>query len=347
MNNIQTLNDKLVNFSDKDYPLGIFSGKMGLCIYFYYLSRWEKNEKYKYIADKYLDDIFEQSANYSDITVEYGLSGIGLGISILIKENFIEGNINEILEDIDSIIFKRIAFLDYQKVQKRISKTDLLYLLYYLYTRFTDCKYSDNQYIFQELIIKVIEMLNEDMPSDFFNDYFSFSIQNFHLPIFLYVIRKIYDLGIYNNRIIKILEEHSQKILSTYPVSTANKIYYLCGLVNIKPCLPRFQKELELLIKQIIKNIDMEYMFNSEFKEQDIFLENGLSMVYLLLLYLKNEYPEYCIEYTPSSFLDRLQSSTAWTTLLDSKFYFRYNSQFMAGFPGTYLVMSYIKKQLS
>ena len=45
------------------------------------------------------------SPNHS-IAVEDGLAGIGLGVTYLIKNGFVEGDINELLEEIDNEIYR-------------------------------------------------------------------------------------------------------------------------------------------------------------------------------------------------------------------------------------------------
>ena len=57
MNTIDALNNKLTAIVDEKYSIDLAYGKMGLCIYFYYLSRWEKKEEYKQAADKLLDEM--------------------------------------------------------------------------------------------------------------------------------------------------------------------------------------------------------------------------------------------------------------------------------------------------
>ena len=44
MVHINILNSKLLLSIEDKYPIGLFDGKMGICIYFYYLSRWEEIE---------------------------------------------------------------------------------------------------------------------------------------------------------------------------------------------------------------------------------------------------------------------------------------------------------------
>jgi lantibiotic modifying enzyme len=222
MDQIDVLNSKLILVMDDKYPIDLINGKMGLCIYYYYLSRWEEKEEFKQIAGKLLDDVVSNLSETMNITVAKGLAGIAIGISHLVKKKIIGGDINAILEDIDSCIFKRLVFINNKDSKNQISKAEFIRLLYYLYLRYTVQSFSDGKYIFRELIIKTIEIFEHNLQVDFFNEHFSFSVRNFHLPFFLYTISKIYNLSIYNERITKILEEFITQILSMIPVLHAN-----------------------------------------------------------------------------------------------------------------------------
>jgi hypothetical protein len=245
MNQIDTLNRELISLMDDKYPIDLTNGKMGFCIYYYYLSRWEEKEDFKQIAEKLLDDVVSNLSEEMNISVESGLAGIAMGISHLVKEKYIDGDINEILEDVDSYILKRLLFLETNDTKNQIPKAELIHLLYYLYFRYTEQTSADDKYIFQELMIKIIELFKHNLHADFFNENFSFSLQNYHLPAFLYIIGKIYNLNIYKDRIAKILEEFMHQILSTIPVLHANRLYLLWGLIHIKPCLPDYKKEID------------------------------------------------------------------------------------------------------
>jgi hypothetical protein len=321
VNQIDILNNQLIESLD-EYPIDLTNGKMGFCIYYYYLSRWEEKEEFKQIAGKLLDDIVGNLSETMNITVESGLAGIAIGISHLVKEKFVDGDINEILEDVDSYILKKLLFLETKDSKNQIPKAELIHLLYYLYLRYAEQTSYDDKYIFQELIITTIEMFKHDLQADFFNEYFSFSLRNFHLPFFLYVISKIYDLNIYSVRIIKILEEFINQILSMFPVLQANRLYLLWGLIYIKPCLSDYKKEIDSHIHLLKEAIDIDYIINIELKNQDIYIKDGLSGIYILLYCIQMKYPEYGIDYNPQLFFNKIGNSEAWDSLLGRRFYF-------------------------
>jgi hypothetical protein len=109
------------------------------------------------------------------------------------------------------------------------------------------------------------------LQADFFKEYFTFSPVNFRAPFFLYAISNVYDLNIYNERLSQILYVVIDQILSTVPVLQANRLFLLWGLLNIKPCLPKYQKEIDTRIQLLKEGIDIEHIINAELKNQDIF----------------------------------------------------------------------------
>ena len=342
MNNIDALNSKLVSSIDDKYPIDLPYGKMGICIYFYYLSRWEDKEEYKQIAEKLLDEITGKLSSKKNVGVAYTSAGIAIGISHLVKEKFIEGDINEILEDMDSHIFKTLAFLKDEEFS--YPKPMYLLFLYYLQLRYTAQSSSEGKYIFQELIIKTVELFQEKLPVDFFGGHFSFDAYNYSMPFYLYVVSKIYGLNIYNQRLTNILQEKIGLTLSTIPVLQANRLYMMWGLLCIKPYLPIYKKEIEAHVRLLKEKINIEYIMNVEFKNQDIYFKDGLSLVYFLLFFIQMKYPEYKIDCDPQLFINKINTSEAWKALMNRDYYYHKHMALFDGFPGAYLVSLHIKK---
>ena len=142
---VEELNKRLLQSIDEYYPVGLAQGQIGISIYFYHLFRIEKNENYKVIADQLLDNSLVSISLDSSISVENGLAGISLGIIYLIKKGFVKGDLNELLENIDNVIFKHLAF-----TQSNLSfqREELLHLIYYLSVRLRDQKEKNDIYIY-------------------------------------------------------------------------------------------------------------------------------------------------------------------------------------------------------
>jgi hypothetical protein len=336
---IEELNKRTFQSIDKTYPVGLIHGQMGISIYFYHLSRIEKDENYEAMAEQLLDDTLNKISSESSVSIESGLAGIALGIIHLIKSDFVEGDIDELLENIDNAIFKQLAFLP-----NNLStlKNELLHLLFYFYIRLKDQKYDDNRYIFQELIIEVLNLFAVNLKEDFFKEYHTFSVYHYHLPMFVYICSKLLELDFYNDRIHKIVETFEPMILSRLPLLHANRLYLLCVTLSIIPYIdnPQWKEYATLLHKEISLN----HIFEKEIKNKHIFISNGLSMIYILLNHLNHNFPEYKIDYSPQMFYDKIIASEAWTSFKQD-YYFNIHQGLVNGFPGVQLVLSHIKKQ--
>jgi Lanthionine synthetase C-like protein. len=341
MNNIDILNSKLIFIYDQ-YSINLAYGKMGLCVYLFYLSRYEEKDEYLQVANRLLDEIIADMPNHKEINLEHGLAGIGIGLSYLVKENFVDGDINDVLEEVDSYIFRSLAFVN--KEEAIFSKSTLIHLIYYFYIRQSELQSPVNKYLFRELIIKLIEMFQHNLQQIFFKEQSTFSIENYQSPAFLFVASKIFELNIYNQRTTKIIDVFFGQILSTFPVLHSNRLYLLFGLLCIKPYLPNYEKEINVHIGFLKEKIDIEYIINIEFKNQDIFVNDGLSFVYILLIMIQKRFSEYSITFNPQSFYNRIKNSEAWSTLINKDYYLLFHRGLYDGFPGVNLVLMHIKK---
>lgn len=339
-NILSNLNKILLSSMGESYPLGLAHGEMGLSIYFYYLYKFEKSEEFKLVAEKLLTGVLNNLPFDYTISVENGLAGIALGVTHLTEIGFVEGDVNELLEDIDNVVFKCLAFLQPNSSYK---KEELLHLIYYLSVRLSDQKDEENSYIFSELIIKVINIFAHGLSDNFFDESFSFSVCQYHLPLFTYVCARLLKQGFYSDRIYKILEEFEPKVLSQIPILHSNRLYLLCGMLPLVSYMQNLHWKNHVNLLQ--KEINLQVILEEEMKNKHIFLSNGLSMIYLFLHYLKENYPDYKIAYDPQNFYDRIIASEAWDSLLKRDYFFNIHCGLLTGFPGVRLILSHIQKQ--
>lgn len=328
--------NKKIQSSVNSHPLGLANGKIGLCVYFYHLSRLGNMPEYKKVADDLLDYVIENITQYRSINVESGLAGVAIGIDHLVKEKFIDGDINEILEEIDDKIYKIISSKEDNFSDLHIHEK--VHLLYYLYIRYSAQASNNDRFIYGGLIRITIESIFQGITSDFFDEPLSFSL-NYHLPILLYMISRILSLGIYTNRIHKILDEYRLKILGSIPVSHANRLLLLWGLTCIYPYydnMPGLTIQIELLKE----NIDISQIIEKELKNMQVFFLNGISSVCFLLLNLQRNSPEYAIEFDPNTLYARIDQSEIWKDIEKEA----YTHGLLNGTSGVLLTLSILKK---
>lgn len=103
---LQQIANHLIINSSFLTDLSLFHGKTGIVLFFYEYARYTNNPIYEEFAGELLDEIFDEVHDGISVDFENGLSGIGWGILYLLKNKFIAGNPNDILEDIDMKILE-------------------------------------------------------------------------------------------------------------------------------------------------------------------------------------------------------------------------------------------------
>lgn len=156
------INHLMLNVS-KITDLGLMHGKMGIIIFLNHYSCYMDKYIYKDIADELLDDIFERININIPIDFESGISGIGWGIEYLLENNFVEGDSNFILEEID----KKITQFDIRRFDDISIKTGIEGVSYYVSKRIKSSMVNRKSGPFDELYLSEWEFVyNRPLPSD-------------------------------------------------------------------------------------------------------------------------------------------------------------------------------------
>ena len=85
--------------------IGLYTGEMGLVLFFFKYARYAGNELFKDYGFELIEKI--QQRIYKELPIDYkkGLSGIGSAIEYLVQEGFIEADTDEVLEEFDNRLF--------------------------------------------------------------------------------------------------------------------------------------------------------------------------------------------------------------------------------------------------
>lgn len=99
---------------------GLARGKLGISIFLYHYARYTCNNYYDELAGSLLDDLIVEINSSAPLDFDEGLTGIGWGITYLINKGFIEGDIDDILEEVDLSISRRLNdFLPSEQINKK------------------------------------------------------------------------------------------------------------------------------------------------------------------------------------------------------------------------------------
>ena len=141
-------NHLIINSSFLD-DLGLFHGKMGIVIFFYHYSRYTNNPIYEEFAGELLDEVYEDIHRGMSFDFEDGLCGIGWGIEYLLQNGYIEGDSDEILEDID----RKIMEYDPRRITDTTFRSGFAGLSCYIRTRLNSLCRNPNTLPFDALYL--------------------------------------------------------------------------------------------------------------------------------------------------------------------------------------------------
>lgn len=147
--------------------LGLFHGKMGIALFFAHYARFTKQTLYDDFAGELLDEIYDNISVNMPVDLENGLCGIGWGIEYLLRNSFMEGSSDEILEEIDRKVMER----DPRRIIDMSFRKGLGGIMYYILARLTSFRTNqkipfDKQYLYE--LCQVIQNVDFRDESAFF-----------------------------------------------------------------------------------------------------------------------------------------------------------------------------------
>jgi len=250
-------------------------------------------------------------------------------VNFLVKQNYVKGNINQVLCEMDNVLFRRMTSFNNQQMLN-CEFAGFLYIFYYLFLRLEQLKINtNNRFLMEELTIKAFNDVYSSINSSFFDEPVLFNL-DYKLPPFLFILSKIF----YNYRIDEVIKEIAGIIQSRFPALHANRLYLLWGLVRLKQVTGfKFWDEQ---INIIYNNIDISRIIENELRNKQVFIKDGVAGIYLLLKDLENT--EYKLFYNPKILIRRIYSSDIWNEIAKQPL------TFVDGLSGLLWIIYQIKK---
>jgi len=291
---IQQFNDFVMAQDIEKMPVGLFNGKMGICIFFFYQARITENKKYEKFAKKLLNSVCNQIDSNVPVSLNEGLIGIYIGFIFLVNKKFITEDINTKLEELEILIYKEFSnpVLQFGNVDiEAIIKKKLEIVFFYVLKLDRNDLNKEERFIAENIII---EFINSTESGFFFENYkepIMFELNTYLFPNYLFLLSRIYKHQFYNYKIDRIIPNISDLILTTFPLTNTNKLIFTgsveCMLNNINVHEATLWKEHLNLIKS---HTDINKVISKEFRNKNISFLNGISGLYFLLKYIFNSH---------------------------------------------------------
>jgi lantibiotic modifying enzyme len=282
---IEKFNQFVMSLNIEIISLGLFSGKMGICLYFYRQARLTKNKKYEDFAKKLFDSICNQVQVETISNLEKGLVGICYGIDYLIKEKFISKNAKDIIKSLDVKILKTNNISDLLDVKSNIEINRIKLIVNiskYFCMRLKANNLSSNEhYLLKNYIIKSINKVDDVILSDLFNEPVLFSLTDYFLPSYLLLLSSAFELNFYNYKLIRIFNDLTGRLKATYPLLQSNRLLLSAAMRSIE-----VQKSMVGWKEHILfldQSVDLNTCFRDEFRNRNIYPNDGITGLYYLI----------------------------------------------------------------
>lgn len=316
------------------------NGDMGVCIFFFKKGKEENNPKFTSEAENILTRIIEEIGSNPRFDITTGITGIAIGISYLVKNKYVEGDINEILSEVDAKIYKKFClktnFGGYSEM--KLPLTDIL--LYYI-IRYEETKSENMKELQKRIISDLINWIYIHRDSSFYDEPFPFSLTEYKICTYLYELGLLYSRGFEKERIIHILLEMEYYLFSRYPTLHSNRLMLTTAVayVSDKTGLEEW-KEYAINLR---RSINLNHIYEQEMFDKNIFPINGLIGIWLTAEFYNNIEGFEPIHLEKKFYIQRIINSSAWERMTyDNDFTMKYYA--IDGYCGVRLFLDYLNK---
>lgn len=275
---IDVINEILAeNFLSKS-EAGLLNGKLGASIYFFSLARETKLLRYQRTAEHLIGEVYH-SVGEATISTDFedGLTGIAWGICYLVKNQYVDAELDEILTEVDDKIYRYLND-NIENLHVNVRQGILGYLFYYLYRQSCVSSRRDatNTYIYRRICADIINHLGKIIDEDKFQSREPILFTVFwDLPIILMLLAEARKLNINADKVDRIVDNLSPIVTSLYPKLHGNRLYLLLGMEHIlkEVSIPEWRNYADFLRK----SIHPSKIIHDECKSLNILLMDGIT----------------------------------------------------------------------
>ncbi|WP_373497629.1 lanthionine synthetase LanC family protein [Aquiflexum sp.] len=264
---------------------------MGACLYFFEAFQNNKNPKYGQSAENILQEVYTfVHQNPVPTYFDNGLAGIAWGIHQLIKKGAVEGEANELLEQIDNILFKVISEKS-EELEFGLKRGLLGYFLYVL-DRLTPLlgqpPTKGYREIFTSLAILLLNRLHflVEAQKANFSEPKQFNLF-WDLPNYLSILAVIQDSRLLPEKTHRMLKDITPLVLSTLPQNLGNCLNMYWAINRL--AVPDWKPHTGLLQKRLIDAPLSGFGLNNK----SLYVENGLAGLILLDHQMKSDFGDF------------------------------------------------------
>lgn len=281
LSDIITGEDRRLKRSDNPF---LENGFIGTAIALFSLYRIKGDDILLDMAERYLDAMKHNLKDKVSLEINNGLSGVGLGMTWLVENGFVSGDLNIILKEIDDRIYKySVKSLTEYYPQYESTYLDMLI---YIAVRI---KYLKPRHVDYSIFVRLAQMLYDHL---YFNISMGFLIEprpsNIRYKLFLFILVSWLlcrngDNHI-RNRVSNVFNEIYDIIVTIHPFCVVNKFMLHMAIDLLLPYLNGNVEKWKQYSKRLANDVSIEQMID-ETLDNDMSVFHGMPYIYILLKY--------------------------------------------------------------
>ena len=230
---IRQFNTQLLGVDATKLSIGLFDGKIGLCVYLMKQFQYTHEVCYEKKAEQLLEDVYAAISDCSGFAVENGLIGLGLGFVELMESGAYEGNPNHILKDVDDRIYRHLSTLCSPSPASTAEQIkELLWGSIYLCKRCVHAGLPKGEKVlFRRMIIRSINRLETSLRDMLIADPLVFAPLDYPMLVFLHLLRMVQEQGLYDYKIERLCRDWIDYLAVLMPMSIGHR-FLLGGVLG-------------------------------------------------------------------------------------------------------------------
>lgn len=281
---IDSIIRKEIQRANSSEDMFLQQGLAGISLFLFLLYKKTGNSRYHNEVYGILDIICQNLKTSDVLEIPKGLTGVSLSLMYLVTEGYVDGNISNILKNIDDHIYKTVVCeIDNPKVKDfHKYESSLLDIIVYTAIRLKKTEMdSVERNIRERFLLLMIDRLYLNHNSDFYKEPFPGSL-HYKIPKFLIAISLASQIEYCRKRVCHVLEECEHRILAQLPYLGYNRLFLYASVKYL-------EKNFELnarwqQYKDILRDsINVRQIMDDEIPDNDLFFSKGLTGIYFFM----------------------------------------------------------------